>query len=50
MKNKRGCGTTALLIGLILLLSVLSAILFMEVDSDMPMAIEAEQIEKGGAE
>lgn len=36
MKNKRRNGT-ALWIGLILLLSVLSVILFAEVDSDMPM-------------
>ena len=36
MKNKRRYGT-ALWIGLILLLSVFSVILFAEVDSDMPM-------------
>ena len=48
MKNKRRYGTTALLIGLILLFTVLSMTLFAEVDSDMPRAIEAQQIEKGG--
>ena len=37
MKNKRRRGTTALLIGLMLLLSVLSAILFAEVEGDVPM-------------
>lgn len=37
MRNNRGCGTTVLFIGLILLFTVLSAILFMEVDGDMPM-------------
>lgn len=36
MKYKRRCGTAAICIGLILL-SVLSAVLFMEVDSDVPM-------------
>ena len=36
MRNKRRNGT-ALWIGLILLLSVFSVILFAEVDSDMPM-------------
>lgn len=36
MKYRRRCGTAALCIGLILLLSVLSAMLFVEVDSDMP--------------
>lgn len=35
MKYKRRCGATAICIGLILL-SVLSAVLFMEVDSDVP--------------
>lgn len=43
MKNNRGCGTTALLIGLILLFTVLSAVLFMEVDGDMPMYEENER-------
>ena len=37
MKHKRRYGTTVLWIGLILLLSVLSTVLFAEVDSDMPM-------------
>lgn len=37
MKNNRGCGTTALLIGLILLFTVLSAVLFMEVDGERRM-------------
>lgn len=50
MKHKRRYGTTVLYIGLILLFTVLSAILFAEVDSDMPMSIEAQQTEKGGAE
>ena len=36
MRNKRRYGT-ALWIGLILLFTVLSTILFAEVDSDMPM-------------
>ena len=36
MKNNRRYGT-ALCIGLMLLLSVLSVVLFAEVDSDMPM-------------
>lgn len=36
MKNKRRYGT-ALWIGLILLLSVLSSLLFAEADSDIPM-------------
>lgn len=37
MKYKRRCRTIALCIVLMILLSILSAILFMEVDSDMPM-------------
>jgi hypothetical protein len=49
MKNKRGCRTTALLIGLMLLFTVLSAVLFVEVvDSDVPMyeeGVENEQRE-----
>ena len=46
MRNKRRCGTTALWIGLMLLFMVLSVILFAEVDSDMPMSIEARQTEE----
>jgi hypothetical protein len=48
MKNKRGCGTTVLLIGLILLFTVLSAILFMKVEGDVSMyeeGVENEQRE-----
>ena len=37
MKNNRGCGTTVLFIGLILLFTVLSAVLFMKVEGDVPM-------------
>ena len=49
MKNKRRCGTATLwIISLMLLFTVLSVILFAEVDSDMPMSIEAEQTEDGG--
>lgn len=46
MKNNRRYGTTALYIGLILLLSVLSTILFAEVDSDMPMYEEGVNYER----
>ena len=46
MKNKRGYRTNAFLIGLILLLSVLSAILFVEVDSNMPMYEEGADYER----
>lgn len=45
MKHKRRYGT-ALWIGLILLLSVFSVILFAEVDSDMPMYEEGVVNEK----
>ena len=37
MKNNRGCGATVLFIGLILLFTVLSAVLFMKVEGDVPM-------------
>jgi hypothetical protein len=48
MKNNRGCGTTVLFIGLILLFTILSAVLFMKVEGDVPMyeeGIENEQRE-----
>ena len=50
MRNRRERGMAALWICLMLLFTVLSVVLFAEVDSDMPMSIEAKQIEKGGAE
>lgn len=46
MKNNRGCGATLLLIGLMLLFTVLSAILFMEVEGDMPMYEEGANYER----
>lgn len=46
MKNKRRRGTTALLIGLMLLLSILSAILFVEVEGDVPMYEEGAIYER----
>ena len=46
MKHKRRNGTTALWIGLILLLSVLSSLLFAEVDGDMPMYEEGANYER----
>lgn len=46
MKNRRGCGTTVLFIGLILLFTVLSAILFMKVEGDVPMYEEGVENER----
>lgn len=46
LKNKRGYKTTALLIGLMLLLSVLSAILFVQVEGDVPMYEEGADYER----
>lgn len=48
MRRKRGRGMTALWIGLTILFSVWSVLLFAEVDSDMTREIEAQQIEKCG--
>ena len=47
MKNRRRSGTTALwMIGLLLLFTVLSAILFAKVDSEMPMYEEGVNYER----
>ena len=50
MKHKYGRKNTAFWIGLILLLSMLSTILFAEVDSDMPMYEEGVDNEQREAD
>lgn len=46
MKNRRRSGTTALWIGLLLLFTFVSAILFAKVDSEMPMYEEGANYER----
>ena len=50
MKHNNGYKNTAFWIGLILLLSMLSTILFAEVDSDMPMYEKGANYERNRIE
>ena len=46
MKNRRRSGTTALWIGLLLLFTVLTTVLFAKVDTDVPMYEEGVNYER----